>query len=108
MYAQLIRELDQVSPISGEVELNVTSLLSFPPAVRQLITWIMRQKLVQVDGVAGFLDQDELTTQGMMDLLVQKGLVEEERSEKGLQYQVPVRSSRNYRVPERIWKALDE
>ncbi|GAP13671.1 hypothetical protein LARV_01426 [Longilinea arvoryzae] len=108
MYAQLIRELEQVSPITRDVELNVTNLLSFPPAVRQFITWIMRQKLVQVNSVTSFLDQDEPTSQALMDLLVQKGLVEEERSAKGLQYQVPVRSSRNYRVPERIWKALDE
>ncbi len=108
MYAQLIRELEQVTPIGGDVELNVTSLLSFPPAIRQFITWIMRQKLVQVGNVASYLNQDESATQTMMDLLVQKGLVEEERSAAGLQYQVPVRSSRNYRVPERIWKALDD
>lgn len=108
MILQLKRELEQVSPIGGGVEMNMTSLLAFPPAVRQLVTWIMRQKLVQVASVADYLKQDEPATQDLLDLLVEKGLVEEERSAEGRQYLVPVRSSRNYRVPERIWKALDE
>lgn len=108
MFAQLKRELEQVAPLKGDVELNMTSLLAFPPGVRQLTTWMMRQKLVQVSGVAKFIGQDESTTQALMDLMVQKGLVEEEQSADGLQYLVPVRSSRNYRVPERIWKALDD
>jgi hypothetical protein len=108
MFAQLKRELDQVPPLAEAGELNMSNLLGFPPGLRQLITWIMRQKLVQVGKVASFLGLDEPTSQTLMDLLVQKGFVEEASSAEGPQYQVPVRSSRNYRVPERIWKVLDD
>lgn len=108
MFEQLKSELDQTPPLSRGVELNMTNLLSFPPGLRQLLTWIMRQKLVQVGKVAEYLKLDEPNAQILMDLLSQKGLVEEEHSAGGPQYQVPVRSSRNYRVPERVWKALDE
>lgn len=108
MFEQLKSELEQTPPLSRGAELNMTSLLAFPPGLRQLLTWIMRQKLVQVNKVAEHLGQDEAATQVLMDLLSQKGMVEEERSAEGPQYQVPMRSSRNYRVPERVWKALDD
>jgi hypothetical protein len=108
MFEQLKLELDQTPPVTGAVELNMTSLLGFPPGLRQLLTWILRQKVVQAARVAEFIREDEQTAQTLMDLLSQKGLVEEEQGEEGVHYLVPVRSSRNYRVPERVWKALDE
>jgi hypothetical protein len=108
MLDQLKSELDQIG-LSGEaVEVNMTSLLNFPPRLRQLITWIMRQKVVQVAGVAQFLEISERETQVLMDRMVKKKLIEEEQSADGAHYLVPVHSTRNYRVPERVWKALDE
>ncbi len=108
MFEQLKLELDQVPQVTQADDLNMTSLLTFPPGLRQLITWIMRQRVVNVNTVAEYIGQDKMHTTWFMDLLVKKGLVEEEHSTGQLQYQVTVRSSRNYRVPARVWKALDE
>ncbi len=109
MFDQLKRELDQAPAVTTAADLNMSNLLTFPPGIRQLVTWIMRLRVVHVSKVAEYLGQDEPNTQALMDLLIQKGLVEEDRSTGELHYQVPsVRSSRNYRVPTRVWKALDE
>lgn len=108
MFAQLLAEFEALPASFDTGELNMTRLLVFPPGMRQLLTWMMRQKVVQVSAVAAYLEQDEPTTQAFLDGLIHKGLLEEARSQTGRLYQVPIRSSRNYRVPDQVWKAIDE
>jgi len=108
MFAQLLAEFETMPPSFAAGELNMTRILVFPPGMRQLLTWMMRQKVVQVAAVAEYLEQDEVTTQAFLDEMIRKGLIEEARSQTGTLYQVPVRSSRNYRVPDQVWKAIDE
>lgn len=108
MFEQLKSELDQTPSVKVTGPLNMTSLLVLPPGIRQLLTWVMRQKVVQADSIAQYIGQDETATQIVINSLVQKGLLEEERTEKGAIYQVPIHSSRNYRVPDKVWKAIDD
>lgn len=108
MFDQLKGELDQAPQIDSTTSLNMTSLLTFPAELRQFMTWIMRQKTVQVSKVAQYFGQEEPAAQELLELMVKKGLIEEVQSAEGMNYQVPVRSSRNYRVPDRVWKAINE
>lgn len=108
MLDQLKGELAETPSVKVTGPLNMTSLLVLPPGLRQLLTWVMRQKVVQVNTVAQFLEQEECAVQSLIDSLVKKGLLEEERTENGAIYQVPIHSSRNYRVPDKVWKAIDE
>lgn len=108
MFAQLLAEIEALPSSFDTGELNMTRLLVFPPGLRQLLTWMMRQKVVQMAAVAEYLAQDEPTTQAFLEGMIRKGLIEEARSQTGTLYQVPIRSSRNYRVPDQVWKAIDE
>lgn len=108
MFAQLLAEFEALPPSFDTGELNMTRLLVFPPGMRQLLTWMMRQKVVQVVAVAEYIGQDEPTTQTFLDGMIRKGLIEEARGQTGTLYQVPIRSSRNYRVPDQVWQAIDE
>ena len=108
MFPQLKAEIEVMPPSFEAGELNMTRLLVFPPGTRQLLTWMMRQRVVQVEALAEYIGEDEPTTQALINMLIQKRLIEEARSQTGTLYQVPIRSSRNYRVPDQVWKAIDE
>lgn len=108
MFSQLKAEIEAMPPSFEAGELDMTRLLVFPPGIRQLLTWMMRQRVVQVEAVAEHIGEDVPTTQALIDRMIQKGLLEEARSQTGTLYQVPIRSSRNYRVPVQVWKAIDE
>jgi len=108
MFAQLLAEFETMPSSFAAGELNMTRILVFPPGMRQLLTWMMRQKVVQVAAVAEYIGQDESTAQSFLEGMIHKGLIEEARRQTGTLYQVPIRSSRNYRVPDQVWKAIDE
>lgn len=108
MFPQLMAELEDLPPSFEAGELNMTRLLILPPGLRKLLTWMMRQKNLQVATVAAYIGEEEPATQELMDRLVGRGLLEVEPGKTGALYQVPIRSSRNYRVPDQVWKAFDE
>jgi hypothetical protein len=109
MYQDLKRELDELPPLTSADELTMTNLLKYPENLRQFLTWMMRQKVVQVETVGNHIEQDFFTTLAFLGQLVKKGLIEEMHSDSGeKEFTISVRSSRNFRVPDRIWKVFDE
>lgn len=108
MFQQLKKELKEMPPLSSPGQVNMSDLIAFPDGIRKLLNWMVRQKIVQVATVANFLGEDEDSAQELIDVMVKKGLVEEVKTDQGTQYQVTIRSAKKYRVPDKIWKAIDE
>jgi hypothetical protein len=110
MYQDLKRELDEFSPLAEGDELTMTLVLKLPDNLRAFLTWMMRQKIVQPETVAKYIEQDFFTTLGFLGQMVKKGLIEEagQTHDNEKQFTVSVRSSRNFRVPDKIWKVFDE
>lgn len=109
MVPQLKTELEQMEPVTDAHELNMTNILQFPPATKQLLIWMMRQKVVNPKALAEHLNEDFISALEILGLMVRKGLVEEIKTEHGEEgYTISIRSSRNYRVPDKVWKAIDE
>jgi len=110
MYQDLIHELDEFPELEEGKELTMTDVLQMPDHLRLFLTWMMRQKVVPPEAVAKYIDQDFFTTLDLLGQLVMKGLIEEaaHMDEKEKQFTVSVRSSRNFRVPDKIWKVFDE
>lgn len=108
MFQQLKKELKEMPPLSSPGQVNMSDLITFPDGIRKTLNWIVRQKIVQVATVASFLGEDEDSAQELIDVMVKKGLVEEVKTDQGTLYQVTIRSAKKYRVPDKIWKAIDE
>jgi hypothetical protein len=104
MYENLIDELESVGAVDGVI---MSDLLMYPEGLRHLLSWMMKQKSVQFDDLSGLFEQEAINTRQVLDLLIEKGLVEEVKKENEDQYQVPVKTSRNYRVPKKIWDVFD-
>lgn len=110
MYQDLKQELDDLLPLTSADELTMTNLLKFPENLRLFLTWMMRQKVVQVESVGKYIEQDFFTTLELLGQLVKKGLIEEIHTPSGEKEftLITVRSSRSFRVPDNIWKVFDE
>lgn len=110
MYQELKNELEEFPALEEGKELTMTDVLQMPDNLRVFLTWMMRQKVVPPEAVAKYIEIDFFTALGLLGQLVKKGLIEEtahtEDHEK--QFTVSVRSSRNFRVPDKIWKVFDE
>ena len=110
MYQELKHELDEFPALEEGKELTMTDVLQLPDNLRLFLTWMMRQKVVPPEAVAKYIEKDFFATLELIGQLVKKGLIEEagqtEDNEK--QFTVSVRSSRNFRVPDKIWKVFDE
>jgi hypothetical protein len=110
MYQDLKRELDEIPALEDGKELTMTDVLQLPENLRLFLTWMMRQKLVPPESVGKYIEQDFFTTLSFLGHLVKKGLIEETQAAEDheKQFTVSVRSSRNFRVPDKIWKVFDE
>jgi hypothetical protein len=108
MFLQLKKELKEIPPLSSPGKVNMSDLIAFPDGIRKMLNWMVRQKVVQVATVINFLGEDESSAQELIDELVNKGLVEEIITDQGPQYQVTIHSTKKYRVPDKIWKVIDE
>ena len=55
--------------------LSMADVITLPPSLRRLVTWMMRQEEVSLAEVAAFIQGDEPTAHDMMDSLLAKGFV---------------------------------
>lgn len=111
-FTSLIAELEKLGPAKG---LTMSDLLNFPEALGNLLGWMIKQNSVTAESVAEYLGRDLQSTRELLSLLMTKGLAEItfklpeiDPTEQDTQFQVTIRSSRNYRVPKNIWQVFDE
>ncbi len=77
LYETLVSELEAVAPISG---LLMTDILDLPDALRQVVRWILRQKYVAQPDLASYLNIDDDTSIPLVEMLLQKGYLEESKA----------------------------
>ena len=85
LYETLVSELGAVAPIPG---LLMTDILDLPDAIRQVVRWILRQKYVSLPELAAYLGIDNDTTLSVIEMLTQKGFLEESKETKNKQYRI--------------------
>lgn len=104
MFNQIKSELESLDSVNG---LHMSDLLEFPQTLSQLLTWMVREKTIQLEELAAYVERDQTDTRALLELLISKGFVEEVKKEDEEQYQVHMKPTRNYRVPKSIWQVLD-
>jgi len=68
--------------------LNIADVITLPPSLRRLVTWMMRQEEVSLAEVAAFIQGDEPTARDMMDSLLAKGFVRTVQTAGDVRYRV--------------------
>ena len=105
MFEHLIQELEGVAAVDG---LNMTDLLLFPENLRLFLNWMVRKKnSVQIEDIAGYIQSDPAETRQLLEMLIDKGFIEEIKKNDEEEYKLHVKSSRNYRVPNKIWEVFE-
>ena len=102
---QLLQEVNTMQE-SGRLEMG--ELLEASDELRQLLIWMVRQKQFEVADVA---EQTGLGSSGSKDLinaLLRKGILHITDSEKVDKFSTTMRFVPKYKVPEDIWKALED
>ncbi len=100
----LKRDVESMTEVEG---LTMTDLLTFPDDLRLLLNWMMRENGVQIEEMASYLAQEVNEARMLLEKMIEKGLIEEIKKKEEEQYQVLVKSSRNYRVPKKIWQVIE-
>jgi len=88
--------------------LTMSDVLDMPDGQRQLINWLLRQRIADLAQVAHFLDCDEAAVRETLAGLVEGGLVREFEQRGTLRYQVRLAPKRGRTMPENLWQALDD
>ncbi len=87
--------------------LGIAEALALPDALRQLVTWMMRQGDVGLADVMRHTAQDESSTRTMLNTLVKQGFVQATEAHGGSSYRVRLALRRGRKIAEDIWQALD-
>jgi predicted transcriptional regulator len=87
--------------------LRMTDLLTLPDAMRQIVTWMMRQGPVSPAEVAAHIGQDEETAHTTLEALVEQGFVGRTEVEGKTRYRAQLAHRRGRELPQEIWQALD-
>lgn len=87
--------------------LGMGEALALPDALRQLVTWMMRQGDVSLADAMRHTAQDEGTTRTMLNTLVKQGFVQAMEADGGPTYRIRLAVRRGRKIAEEIWQALD-
>ena len=88
--------------------LRPADVLLLPDALREFITWIMREQTVGVTEVAAYAGQDEAATASLLTHFVKHGVLGEIDMHGERRYQVQLAPERKRKVSVNLWAALDE
>jgi amino acid permease len=87
--------------------LRMGHALDLPDPEQRLVTWMLRQGEVSLAAVASQTGQGERTARGMLEGLVEQGLVRRLDGPDGVRYRVGLARARGHTLPPKIWQALD-
>ena len=88
--------------------LRPADILLLPDALREFITWIMREKTVGLADVSAYAGRDEAATASLLTDFVKQGVLSEIDMHGERRYQVQLAPERKRKLSLDLWAALDE
>ena len=88
--------------------LTMADILTFPPPMRRLANWLVREREVDLPAAVAFMDGDEATTRAVLSEMVGKGYVLALDIRGETRYRIRLARRRRREVPLDIWQSLDE
>jgi hypothetical protein len=105
LFNRLQQEWEGCRIVNG---LRPADVLLLPDALREFITWIMRENTVGLSDVAAYAGQDEAATASLLTDFVKQGLLGEIDIRGERRYQVQLAPERKRKPSLDLWHMLDE
>ncbi len=105
LFGRLQGELDAREKSPG---LSMGDILELEEPLSGLVNWMMRQQQVSLEGIQGFLKQDQATAQKLLQELIDKGFVREIEKGGVTYYRIRLAPKKAGRLSEGLWNALDK
>ncbi len=109
LYETLVSELEAVTPIAG---LIMTDILDMPDTLRQLVNWVLRRKHIDHKDLAEFLGTDSKEARYVIELLVDKGFLEETKEADRKHYRIRTstvtHTTERRKPPPDLWEYFEE
>ncbi|HLF90374.1 MAG TPA: helix-turn-helix domain-containing protein [Anaerolineales bacterium] len=96
LFERLQRELVSLDEASN---LTMTAVFMLPKALTKLLSWIIRNKRVQIEDLAAYFEQPVETVQPIIDSLVSKKFIERTDEIGETYYQVNLGTQRTKPAP---------
>lgn len=87
--------------------LDMGNILDLPDDEREIITWMLREKSVDLAKMAVHLGQDEAQARATLDALVEKGYIREIDIKGQVEYRVRLKPKRKVNMPSNLWAAIE-
>ena len=92
LFDRLKQELESLDEASN---LTMTAVFMLPKALTKLLSWIIRNKRVQIDTLATYFEQSTEVVSPVIASLVEKNFIEQAEDVGGVYYQVNLGSPKN-------------
>ena len=88
--------------------LDMGNILDLPDDEREIITWMLREKSVNLAKMAAHLGQDETQARATLAALVEKGYIREIDIKGQVEYRVRLKPKRKVNMPSNLWAAIED
>ncbi len=92
------------TPIAG---IRPADLLSFAPEQQSLVRWLLRQREANLVAISDHFKQAPDQVQGLLEPLVQQGLVQQIDRDQTTYYRVRLAPKAGRQIPKNVWEILD-
>ncbi|MBN1140101.1 MAG: hypothetical protein JXM73_26260 [Anaerolineae bacterium] len=89
------------------VGVHLLDVLLAPGAEPPLVRWLLRHGAASLAEVAESMGQDQARARAQLTMLIEQGMVQEERTEGETRYRVRLARRGRRTLPAQIWQALD-
>jgi transcription initiation factor IIE alpha subunit len=104
-FQSIMGELESLEATDG---LHMSGMLDISQELRQMLTWMIRQKRFQDEQVAEYLELDLPSIRKLLYVLLYKGFITEAAEEEPGQYRTKITVKPKFRVPKDILDMLDD
>ena len=105
LFGRVEQELDARKKTPG---LSMGQILSLPDALRRLVNWMVRQRVVEAEAAAAFTGQDVTAVRALLAEMIEQGYVTEFEMRGQMYYRVRLAAKRKASIPLNIWQSLDD
>ena len=99
------RELEVMNAQNG---FEMAELLDISDELRRLLTWMVRKRQFSVNDLAKRINVDASAARGLINTMLRKGFIKITETEDVERYSTTMNYVPKYKVPNDIWKALED
>ncbi len=105
LFGRLEQELEAREKTPG---LSMSDILTMPDNLRRLVSWMIRERQVELEAAEAYLGQSPEEIRALMDNLIEKGYAIEFEMRGKTFFRIRLALKRGREIPLDIWASLDD